>query len=890
MGEVYRATDTKLKRDVAIKVLPAEFTEDKERLQRFEREAQLLAQLHHPNIASIFGLEESGGTKALVMELVEGPTLAERLENGSLPLDDALLLARQIAEALEEAHEKGIIHRDLKPQNIKASIEGKVKVLDFGLAKALDPAGTASGSGAGSASQLAQSPTLTFGATQIGMILGTAAYMSPEQAAGKPVDRRADIWAFGVVLWEMLTGRRLFEGESVPETLGAVFRQEISFDALPADLPPALRRLVERCLVRDPRQRLRDIGEARIALSGPLEPGPSRDEASPAEAAPAPGSGLMRALPWMIAGLTMVVAFVLIGRAGKSGGGAAAAPDRPLAAIGVGLPPGNVLAGDEAPVVDVARDGSLVVFEADGASGRRLFLRRLDRVEATPVEGTEGAVEPFLSPDNRWIGFFAGSHLRKVLLGGGAPVEIASVNAYRGATWADGGWIVYTESYSSGLVKVREGGGAPEKLTELDRDRHERTHRWPSAVVGTPWILFTVGVSQSPSFYDDSRIDAVNLETGQRKTVYDGAWMARFAPPRTLLLQRRGSLFALDFDPATATASGPERPLLEGVGGEASSGAGFFAAGAGGVLAYVPSDAISSEKEVTLVEPDGRESVLDLPRKSYWYPRFSPDGRTLAFDIGSGQGSDDDIWLYRIASRDLSRLTFTPPSGTPAWSPDGRWVAYGGKRGDRGSLVLRKRADGVGSEEEIWQGHDVMILNTWFPDGSALAISDVPTGTDIKLFRVPLDGSGAQPIAAASGGQWGADLSPDGRFITYTSTETGIGEVFVSSWPEGHGKWQVSVDSGEEPAWSPDGKRIYYVKDGAIWVADVETGGGGFRGSAPRRLLAGPYVLRTAPIRNYDVGPGGRLVLVRRRTDAAAPHELEVLVGWQAKLGAARPR
>jgi len=881
MGVVYKAKDYHLGREVALKVLPEGLTEDAERAARFEREAKVLASLNHSNIAQIYGLEVSGEARALVMELVEGPTLAERLESGPLPLDESLSIARQIAEALEEAHEKGIIHRDLKPQNVKVSRDGKVKVLDFGLAKALDPMEQASGGS--SASQLAQSPTLTFGATQMGVILGTAAYMSPEQAAGKAVDRRADIWAFGVVLWEMLSGRRLFEGETVPETLGAVFRQEISFDALPADLPAAVRRLVERCLERDPKLRLRDIGEARIALSRPQDTVSVAGQRPVAPATPARASGLMRFLPWMVAGIAMAVAFLLIARAGRNGAAKSTTRSQPLAALGVELPAGDVLAGDEAPIVDVARDGSVVVFEVEGSTGRRLFRRRLDTVGAEPIEGTEGAVQPFLSPDGRWVGFFASSHVYKVLLGGGPRVDVAAVNAYRGATWADGGWIVYTATYSSGLLKVRDGGGTPEAVTELDRTKRERTHRWPSAVAGTPWILFTVGVSQSPSYYDDSRIDAVNLETGERKTVYDGAWMARFAPPHTLLLQRRGSLFALDFDPGTATASGPERPVLEEVGGESSSGAGFFAAGAGGVLAYVPSAAIPNERQVELLDADGRTTLLDLPDKSYWYPRFSPDGRKLALDVGGGQGTDDDAWIYDIASRRLTRLTFTPPSAMPIWSADGRWVAYTANRGDRNSLVVRKRADGVGGEEELWQGHDVTLMNAWLPDGSGLAVVDVANGTDLHLFVIPLDKSGAKPLAVAPGNQWGLDFSPDGRYFTYTSTETGIGEVFVSSFPEGRGKWQISVDSGEAPVWSRDGRHVYYVKDGAIWVADVETEGG-FRASAPRKLLAGPYILRTAPIRNFDVGPDGRLVLIRRKTDSAAPRALEVLVGWQAKL------
>jgi len=880
MGEVWRARDTKLGREVALKVLPEAFTVDPERTARFEREAKVLASLNHPNIAQIYGLEIQDETRALVMELVEGATLAERLERSALPLAEALAIARQIAEALEEAHERGIVHRDLKPANIKLTADDKVKVLDFGLAKALDnEVAAASGS---SASQLAQSPTLTFGATQMGMILGTAAYMSPEQAAGKPVDRRADIWAFGVVLWEMLTGRRLFEGESVPETLGAVFRHEIEFDALPPTTPPAVRRLVERCLERDPKLRLRDIGEARIALAQPLaagvEPVP-RDRVGKPQPPPATADW-KRSAPWAVVAIVLGLAGVWGPRLWSSK--PAASEPLPLTAFGVELPPGHVLAAGEAPVLDLSRDGRLLVFEADGPSGRQLFRRRLDRVGVEPVAGTGGAVQPFLSPDGRWVGFFSGSRLAKVPFDGGSPVELATVSAYRGATWVEDGWIVYTATYSSGLVKVREAGGTPEPLTELDAARSERTHRWPAAVPDTPWVLFTVGVSNTPSFYDDSRIDAVRLDTGERKTVYEGAWMARFAPPATLLLQRRSSLVALDFDPASAEVRGSERPLLEGVGGEPSSGAGYFAAGAGATLAYVPGDALSTEKVLALVDREGHETVLPAPAKNYWYPRFSPDGRFLALDVGGGQGADDDIWLYELASGRLSRFTFTSSSLVPVWTPDGRWIVYGSASGERTGWLLRKRADGVGDEERILHIDEDMVLpNGFLPDGKSLVYGH--STTEIKLAVASMSGGKSSPLVVARENQWGAAVSPDGRYLAYTSTETGVQEVFVSTLPEGAGKWQVSTEGGQQPVWSRDGRRLSFVLDDALWEVDVELGPT-FRSGAPRPLPRGPYVLRTPPLRNYDVGPDGRFVVVRRRTDVAPQRHLEVLLGWQRKL------
>jgi Tol biopolymer transport system component len=886
MGEVYRATDTKLKRDVAIKVLPAAFGEDRERLARFEREAQLLAQLHHPNIASIFGLEESGGALALVMELVEGPTLADRLAPGALPVAEARAIARQIAEALEEAHEKGIVHRDLKPQNVKVTADGKVKVLDFGLAKALDPLGAASGGT--SASQLAQSPTLTFGATQMGMILGTAAYMSPEQAAGKPVDRRADIWAFGVVLWEMLAGRRLFDGESVPETLGAVFRQEIDFAALPADTPPALRQLVERCLERDPKARLRDIGEARIALAeargGSLlasAPASGPVAASPA-AAKRSGASVW---PWAL----VAIAAVLIPTANWLRPRPAPSAPARLVAVGVSPPAAHTLTGGEAPILDVARDGGAVAFEAEGPDGRQLFLRRLARAEVEPLAGTQGATQPFFSPDGRSLGFFASGRIRKLTLAGGAVADVVNVNAYRGATWTESGWIVFTPAYSAGLSKVRETGGRVEPLTTIEAASAERTHRWPTALPGSPWIVFSVGAANSPNSYDDARIEAVHLESGERKTIYEGAWMARFAPPDTLLVQRRAALVALPFDPESAERKGEERTLLDQVGGEASSGAGYFAAGAGGVLAYVPGNAIVEESEVVIVEPDGTTTRLPLPTKRYWYPRFSPDGRELALDVGSGQGQDDEIWRYDLASSAFSRVTFDVGSALPAWSPDGTSIAYTGGTGERIQTIFAKSVDGGAAERRIFRGNDLVSVSDWLPGGRSLVVSDlvVNGGGALGLFEVALEGGAARPVvAAAGGGQYTASLRPGGGYLAYTTTETGIDEIFVSTFPEETSKWQISTEGGQLPVWTRDGRSVLYLQGDAVWQVDVDTTNG-FRAAAPRELRRGPYVLRTAPFRNYDAGPGGRLVFVSRRTDLPAPRQLELLVGWPALLAEA---
>ncbi|HLF55566.1 MAG TPA: protein kinase, partial [Thermoanaerobaculia bacterium] len=722
---MYRATDTKLKRDVAIKVLPAAFTEDKERLARFEREAQLLAQLHHPNIASIFGLEESDGVRALIMELVEGPTLAERLESGPLPFNESLSLSLQIAQALEEAHEKGIVHRDLKPQNIKASIEGKVKVLDFGLAKAMDPVGSASG-GAGSASQLAASPTLTLGATQMGMILGTAAYMSPEQAKGVAVDKRADIWAFGVVLYEMLTGARLFAGDSVPDTLAGVLRAEIDLAALPASTPPAIRRLLRRCLERNPKNRLHDIADARLVLDEVLH-GDAESVATLRE--PEPHSWTSRALPWAIAALAVATAIVL----GLRGGGEVPRAATPLNVFGTLVPEGHFLPRSQSPLLDLSADGQTLLFVAEGERPASIFRRSFDRMAVTRIAGSDGAEHPLLSPDGRWIAFFAGGMLRKLAADGGNSVVVAEAAAPRGASWAPDGSLVYSPLFNSGLWRVAATGGTPVAITQLDAAKGERSHRWPQVLPDGRTVLFTVGLISSPGDYEGATIEAVRLDSGERRTLLAGARMARYTGAGYLVYQRAETLLAVRFDPARLERLGEPFTIQEGVGGETSSGAGYFDVSAAGRVVFAPEAAIPSERVLALVDRAGAETELATPGAAFNQPRFSPDGRTIAASIGTGSSADDDVYLFELAEGRLRRLTFGQGHGAPIWSPDGERIIYtNGLSGKTG--MFSKRADGGGEETALHLTSGVNVANSWLPDGRRLALTDAQGSLDIRIL------------------------------------------------------------------------------------------------------------------------------------------------------------
>ncbi len=880
MGEVWRAKDLQLGRDVALKVLPEGFTSDPDRLARFAREAKLLAQLNHPNIAQIHGFEVSGENRALVMELVEGPTLAERLAAGPLPLAESLSVFLQIAQALEEAHEKGIVHRDLKPQNVKASIEGKVKVLDFGLAKAMDPV---SPSGM-SPSDLAHSPTMTFGGTREGVILGTAAYMSPEQARGAALDKRVDIWAFGVVLYEMLAGERLFTGESVVDLLGSVMRQPIDFGRLPASTPRRLTELVRHCLERNPKDRLRDIGDARIVIDEIRHQG--SDE--PTSSTPALPSGsrpmLWRALPWTLA-LVAIATAIVVGWLGWRGAREPRRETRPSSAFGILIPPPTYLPRSQSPLIDLSADGRTLLFVAEGEQRATIFRRSLDSLAIAPVDGSEGAEHPVLSPDGRWIVFFAEGKLRKIAVGGGAAIVLAEARAPRGAAWLPDGSLIFSPLFNSGLWRVAATGGAPVPVTSLDAAKQERSHRWPQVVPDGRTVIFTVGLVTSPGDYDAARIEAFRLDTGERRTILEGARMARYTAAGYLVFQRKETLLAVRFDVANLERRGEPFVIGEGVGGDSGSGAGYFGVSAQGTLLFVPEATIPRERALLLVDREGRESALAAPPAAFNRPRFSPDGQRLTFGIGSGAAADDDVFVFELATQRLQRLTFAGGRGAPLWSADGRRLVYTlGRSGETG--LATRAADGSGDELRLGAA-GLYYADTWLADGRMI-VTDYEGTFDIRL----LDPSGAATDLAASPNlaEYGPALSPDGRYLAYTSTEAGADAIFVESFPPGAGKWQVSTAGGICPIWSRDGSEIYFVSGSSLMAVDIERGAA-FRSGVPRELFSGPFDLCDPPRRHYDIGPDGRFVVVSRRVISTAPRELVLLEGWapaHAEGGSAR--
>ncbi|HEV8375883.1 MAG TPA: protein kinase, partial [Candidatus Polarisedimenticolia bacterium] len=661
MGVVWKATDTTLDREVAIKILPEIFSEDAERLARFEREAKLIASLNHPNIATIHGLHEADGVHFLAMELVEGEDLAKRIQRGAMPVEEALPAARQIAEALEAAHEHGIIHRDLKPANILLTPEGKVKVLDFGLAKAFEPEAPS-----GSPSM---SPTMTSMGTRVGMILGTAAYMSPEQARGRPVDRRADIWAFGCVLYEMLAGKPAFGGETISDTLAAVLRAEPDWQALPPGTGGSLTKLLLRCLTKDPKQRLRDIGEARIALEEtPAAAGEVTDTV--------PVAVVRRVmLPWALAAL-LAVALAATWAFRRS---TAVPSDLPgVMRLKVELSKGGALPGNVGlgAAAILSPDGRTLAFIAGEERSRKLYVHRLDRAETMALSGTDGARGPFFSPDGHWIGFFSSRGLMKVGTEGGAPVRIADLKSDqgRGGCWDENDLIVFASGFDTALSKARSTGGKSEPLTQLAAASDERSHRWPSPLPGGKAVLFMT--QRTGQDYDDADIEAAEIATGRRKLLLHGGSYPRYAPGGRLLFVRQNVLFAAPFDAERLEVTGPAKPVLEGVlastgDQESGDGSAQYSLSAAGTLVYRESEIQdrSQATEFVWVDRAGKETpAFQEPMRVLGF-RISPDGTRVAMEARTERGFG--TWI-----RDLRRSSTAPlgsdgdGSFSPVWSPD----------------------------------------------------------------------------------------------------------------------------------------------------------------------------------------------------------------------------
>jgi len=846
MGVVYEAEDTSLNRRIAIKVLPDVFTSDPERLARFEREAKVLASLNHPNIAAIHGLEEAQGKRFIVLEFVEGETLAERLSRGPLAFEETLDVCRQITEGLEGAHEKGIIHRDLKPANVKITPEGKVKILDFGLAKAFrDEA---------SGVDPSQSPTITDQMTRPGVIMGTAAYMSPEQARGKPADKRADIWAFGCILYECLTGKRAFEGETVTEIVAAILKGEPNWQALPGATPSKLKDLLHRCLRKDLRERLHDIADARIEIEAPIT--------YPSESLGAPRR---ISLLWVAAiSAVVLIAGIIIGRLLIRR--YQPAPSVSVVTSTIKVEPGLRLEGlsrafemlhPSRIAMAISHDGKFLVYSAtskdpDPQAKARLYLRRMDRPGAKPIVGTEGGINPFLSPDSRSVGFWADGKLKKIPVDGGVATEICDATGIYGASWGRDNSIVFTDGSEVGLSRVSAEGGKPETLTKPDPKREETSHRLPCWLPDGKAVLFTV----TRSSYDRRpRVAVLRLDTREHRILLENAADAKYVPTGHLIFLRQGTLMAVRFDPDRMEVIEQPVALVEDVmqafrlSFSLNTGAGQFSVSETGCLLYVAGGVIPDLKN-SLVWVDQRgieEPVMDLQRP-FLNPRLSPDGRKIAYGTN---GSEWQIWVYDLSTGTNSRLTDEGFAEYPIWTPDGKRLVFGLSKSGPANLYWQS-SDGSSAMERLTTSESMQWAGPWSPDGKTAALVEVHRdgGRDIALLDV---GSGrVTPFLNSPFIEEFPEFSPDGRWIAYTSNESKRSEVYVQPFPGLGTKYPVSAEGGEQPLWARDSKQLFYRWEDQVWVVDVRTDGA-FTASKPRLLLKHPGYYISHPIRSYDL-------------------------------------
>jgi Tol biopolymer transport system component len=884
MGQVYRARDTKLNRDVALKILPDSFATDPDRLARFTREAQTLASLNHPNIAHIHGLEESTEVRALVMELVEGEDLSQRIAHGPIPIDEVLAIAKQIAEALEAAHEQGIIHRDLKPANIKVRPDGTVKVLDFGLAKAMEPTGAM-------AVSVSMSPTITTPAmTEAGMILGTAAYMAPEQARGKTVDKRADIWAFGVVVFEMLTGRRAFVGDDVSITLASVMMKEPEWSALPAATPMGLRRLLTRCLKKEPKARMRDIGEARLQIEELLGGAP---EALSVPAMPRRLSLWQRARPWTSAGalalglVLIAVSFIALRRAG------AVAPATGPVTFTI-APPENMsfggprsLGSGRATQVAVSPDGQNIVFVAGASSGFQIWLRAVATLATRPIPGTEGGVFPFWSPDSRSIGFFAAGKLKKVQVAGGPAIVLCDATFARGGSWSRDDVILFTPSTNGALYRVSSAGGAPTVVTTLDPTTGETNHRWPYFLPDGRHFLYTASVGTCCPASKPSMIRIGSLDPAEAAvTLFQGAESSVSYASGHLLFAKIDDemLMAQPFDLVARQLKGAAFPLSEHVSWEGSRYVGASAS-ENGTLVYAHGD--SQPRRLTWFDRAGHALATlgdAAPYSSGSSLALSRDEQRVAVAQATGKPENVDIWIVDLVRSGPSRRqTFDPGAdASPVWSPDGTHIAFSSMRSGKISLH-QKLVNETAVDELLLEGSGNIAPNDWSADGRYIAFEDRTSG-NIDLWVLPLFGDRKPfPLIRTEFAESQAGFAPNGHWIAYSSNEGGERNVFVQPFPVTGGKIQISRDGGSQPVWRADGRELFYLRsDGSLMAVPIDATGQ--PAGVPEALFRTTVPIFNSSRGQYAVTKDGKRFLTTASPEQPSVVPLTVVVNWTATI------
>jgi Tol biopolymer transport system component len=865
----------------------------------------VLAALNHPNIAGIYGIEDAGEVRALVMEFVEGVTLAQRLTQGPLPLDEAIPIARQIADALEAAHEKGIIHRDLKPANIAFTADGQVKVLDFGLAKALEPEG---------GSDPSHSPTLTMRGTQAGVILGTAAYMSPEQARGRAADKRTDVWAFGCVLYEMLTAKRAFDGEDVTDTIAAVVRGEPDWNALPGDVPAQIRLLIMRCLVKDRKQRISDIGVARFLMAETI---PAPHTPAAVAAIPHPRASRKRLTLATSAGLLVGVALTAIGVWAAS----RLVPPPPAQPMrfAITLPQPLTLQGVDRDIA-ISPAGTHIVYRA-GSGQPHLVVRAIDQLEAQSLTATTGARQPFFSPDGRWVGFFTNTELKKASVLGGPAITLCRYSGPpRGASWAEDDTITFaTNDPNIGLQRVSAGGGEPATLTTPDNAHGEVDHFFPFVLPGGRGVLFTIPAPASQQ--ENAQVAVFDLRTNQSKTLIRGGSDATYVNSGHLIYAAAGTLRAVPFDVERLEVTSDPVPVVEQVA-TSPVGAANYAVSRGGTLIFVGgTGAVGIQRTLVWVTRQGREEPIKAPPRAYTIARLSPDRTRIALDI---RDQEQDIWVWDLARQTLTRLTVDPATDwSPLWTPDSRRILFSSARAGAPN-VYWQAADGTGAVERLTNSPLPQFAHSLTPDATRVLLFETgpKTGPDIVSFMLtrPSTGRAEQTQVATGSGsavstvkpsaasgaahartealiqttfiEWLAEISPDGRWLAYATNESGPFEIHVRPFPNvNDGRWPISTGGGSKPVWARNGRELFYL-DGTnnLMSVPVQTTGLAFSAGNPVKLLEGRYYVGAPPNRAYDVSPDGQRFLMIKdsatsdQTQNAAPPSLVVVLNWFEEL------
>jgi serine/threonine-protein kinase len=871
MGEVYRAKDTRLDRTVAIKVLPSHLSDKPELRQRLEREAKSVSNLSHPNICTLYDVGEQDGTDYLVLEFLEGETLEQRLTRGPLPPEQVLRLATEIADALDKAHRQGIIHRDLKPSNIMLTKAG-AKLMDFGLAKLADQPVPV-------AAALSELTAEARKLTAEGTILGTFQYMPPEQLEGREADARTDIFALGMVIYETATGKPAFTGRTKASLIAAILSSEPpAMTSLQPMTPPALERVVKTCLAKDPDERFQTAHDLNLQLRWIAEGGSQAGVAAPVVA-----RRKLMERAWIAAAGLLAISSLALAVAYFNMRSSLPAPQ--VARFAFSLPTGQGLALVDKTALALSPDDTRVVYVAESSGAAQLYLRSMDRLEALPLAGTEGASSPFFSPDGQWIGFFADGQLKKVSVRGGSPVTLAEAPENRGGAWGPDDTIVFAPAPPVGLSRVSAAGGPTQVLTTPDAAQGERTHRWPEILPGGKAVVFTLGSLSSSDYYLDAKLAVVSLDTGKIKVLPLTGTDAHYAPSGHLVFASQGGLFAVPFDAKRLEVTGAATPVLEGVVLYPGTGAVHYSLSHAGSLIYVPGNPQGASNPLVWVSRNGTNQPLPAPSRPYGEPHLSPDGKRLVVTLRGGRNSD--VWVYEIARNTLTRLTFEGSNKAPLWTLDGKKIVYSSERlGASNFGIYWKPADGSGAEERLTSSSNLQSLGSWSPDGKLLAYSQFDPKSQQDIWILPMEGN-RQPRAFLKTASYESnpEFSPDGRWLAYVSSESGLSEVYIQAFPGPGGKWQISSGGGEFPRWARNGRELFYTSGNKFMSVAITTQPA-FAASAPRPLFEGrPPSLGAGTTTLYDVSPDGQqFIMARGSGSGSGSTQVHVVLNWAEEL------